>query len=1260
MILNHSPAMPRVNARGALPTSMRTAFLVVLCSLTCVANGPLRAAPTDIATSPLASSSSLSVLPNILFTLDDSGSMGWDFLPDYVNDSNTCKTRADGTHNCMGGEPPYNSGDFNGVYYNPSIRYFPAMNSDGTSMTSFGSPWTNVKTNGFSSSSSTINLTNAFPHLYYCDSAFTVCKRNGIAGDTPNPFQYKTGETDTFPNATYNKPGWGSGNPHYFKLMAREHCSDTNLTTCTLSDTPASPYTNAAPVRFCKSIALAQTSGVVSGSSSGSVNCQAKFTSTYKYPRYGKFQRVDIIPSVTSYTKAGARTDCAGSTCTYAEEMTNFANWYAYSRTRMMMMKTTAGRAFAPIDDRFRVGFVTINPGSPVSSTKYLQINPFTSSHKSNWYSKLYAQNASGGTPLRQALSRAGRHYAGKMDGINQSMSPDPMQYSCQQNFLILTTDGYWNGSGGQKLDGSSMGNEDSTAPRPFFDGPSGTTTSDTLADAAYYYYQTDLRTTGSVGALGLEVAKNNVPVSESDTATWQHMTTFTLGLVDGLMTWTNDYDTAKTGDYYGIATASSTCSWVTGTCNWPKPAADTLTALDDLWHGAVNGRGKYYNARDPASLADGLNDALNNLKKRDAAGAAAATSTPNVTPSDRSIFLSSYTTIDWFGNIEAQLIDPATGDVLPTVVWNARDQLDGRTSETADTRTIYTFSSSASNKLKPFRYTDLSSTEQGWFADRCTPTPLLTQCPLLTGDDLTIANSGEEMVDFLRGHTKYEDVSFRARKHILGDTVNSVPLFIAKPKYKFTDEVTPSYTTWSTSSGVAGRTPALYVGANDGMLHAFDAGTGDELWAYVPRMVMPNMYKLAEENYASKHIYLVDGTPVQMDVFDGSDWRTIMVGGLNSGGRGYYALDVTNPTAPKALWEICHDSSLCAIHDADMGLSYGKAVITKRAYDGKWVVLVTSGYNNVSPGDGKGYLYVLDAVTGAILEKQGTGVGSTTTPSGLGKIAVWADNFNNDNTGKYVYGGDMEGNLWRFDLTTSSISVLKLGIAKSEDGKPQPITTAPALGLVKKTHRAVFFGTGRYLGPTDLSDPATHSPAGTSAWQQSIYAVKDAGEALGTLRSAGLVEQQILGVTGDELTRSVTTNDVDWGTANGWYVDLPITTGEDGTSEAERVNVDPQLFLGTLVVAANVPGGSACTIGGEGWLYQFDFTTGSFIKSAPGEAVANKQSGALIVGFVVYQLPGGTLVGQVGMSTRDLREQSIHINSANSGRRVTWREITQ
>jgi type IV pilus assembly protein PilY1 len=317
-------------------------------------------------------------------------------------------------------------------------------------------------------------------------------------------------------------------------------------------------------------------------------------------------------------------------------------------------------------------------------------------------------------------------------------------------------------------------------------------------------------------------------------------------------------------------------------------------------------------------------------------------------------------------------------------------------------------------------------------------------------------------------------------------------------------------------------------------------------------------------------------------------------------------------------------------------------------------VVLLTSGYNNVSPGDGKGYLYILDVATGEVLQRVGTGEGSTTTPSGLGRIAAWADNFNLDNTAKYVYAGDLRGHVWRFDLTGTTATVEPLGTLTDASNRPQSVTTKPELANVNG-HRVVYIGTGRFLGLSDLQDPATWVPSSTDAYQQSLYAIKDSGINHGNVRSSGTLVQQTLAAK-DTLGRTVTTNTVDWSSNNGWYVDF----NPGGTSPGERVNVDPQLTLGTLNVKTNVPNARACTFGGDSWYYQFRYDTGSFISTAPGQLVAQKLTNVLIV--------GSTIVG-TGAGLRDIiidntgRAQVVGVNvgaTGSSGKRIGWREITK
>jgi type IV pilus assembly protein PilY1 len=420
--------------------------------------------------------------------------------------------------------------------------------------------------------------------------------------------------------------------------------------------------------------------------------------------------------------------------------------------------------------------------------------------------------------------------------------------------------------------------------------------------------------------------------------------------------------------------------------------------------------------------------------------------------------------------------------------------------------------------------------------------------------------------------------------------------------------------------------------------------------------MLLPKLYQLADIAYANKHQFYVDGSPTVMDAYYSNAWHTVLVGGLAAGGRGYYALDITSPSAPKALWEFCNDSTYCANSDADMGFTFGNPVIAKLP-DGRWVVMVTSGYNNVpgtgtgTTGDGRGYLYVLDLVSGAKLFKIPTGSGSTTSPSGLGKIAAWADNFQQDNTAKYVYGGDLNGNVWRFDLTslptppTPPANAQLLATLTDGAGKAQPITTRPELGY-SNGNRLVFVGTGRFLGTTDISDTSI----------QSLYGFKDTGTNLGNVHTNNALVAQTL-TAKDALNRTVSNNPVDWNTKAGWYVDF----NPGGDSPGERINIDPQLTLGTLNVKTNVPNVNACVFGGDSWLYQFRYDTGTYVSTSPGQVVGQKITGALTVGFVIVGLPGGGLKDITTTATGEKKTYGVNLGgNAGTGKRIGWREITQ
>lgn len=1236
---------------------------------------------TDLATVPLITSAPLTVKPNLLFILDDSGSMNWTHMPDDAN----------GFASFSG----YKSSHCNGVYYDPAIAYAPPKTSTGTNFAN--SSFTNAWVNGYKTSDGTVNLSSNFM---------------ANSGDSSQAAYYYT----------YSGAQLSEAQKNYF-----DH-SSTFYTEC-----------NSNSILFTK-VTVSATSG----------------------------------PGAT-------------------DERANFANWYSYYRTRMLMMKTATGLAFQDVGDKYRVGYMSINDNVNPS---FLNLAPFDATQKASWFTKLYGASPNNSTPLRKALSDAGRIFAHKQTSMYGVTVTDPIEYSCQKNFTLLSTDGYWNGTAGVQVDGwTAIGNRDSSEPRPFNDGgtssnvyqatitvsggtspqtlassikingfeilsgativtgisntvaqrvatkinncqtsitgsctiagykavvnsnvvtitapaslgavsftpviiKSGVKTvaasafsgslvtsggaSDTLADVAQYYYETDLRSAAlgnQLGALGTDVSANDVLPGVEDIATNQHMTTFTLGLGGrGRMVFSPTYKTDTTGDFNAVkngSTASSTvCTWQTAgmPCNWPIPGADLPENIDDLWHAAVNGRGTYFSATNPTSLAVGLNSTLQAITAVTSDAAAATTSNPNVTDGDNFIFSSTFRSAEWYGDFERRQVNVSTGEPEATNDWDARPMLDANVS-----RTIYTRDTGAATGRKLFLWANLTATEQAYFSMpyiSSTASPTLSQFCLAGGICLTAPNqtlaSGSALLNFIRGDRTNEGAAsdigkyFRLRTSVFGDIVDGEAVYVKVPAFEYADS---GYSTYKSAN--ASRTPMVYVGANDGMLHAFNAsagvdGGGAEVWAYVPQTLLPYLYKLADKYYPTNHQYYVDGSPTQTDVkFTDGTWHTILVGGFNAGGRGYYALDVTVPNDPKVLWEVSNATT----GFANLGYSFGRPEIAKLK-DGTWVVLLTSGYNNVSPGDGKGYLYVVDAATGALIRAIGTGVGSASAaiagvcatapcPSGLAQIRALVDNAKYDNTVQRVYGGDLYGNVWRFDVNgdvgASGYDAQLLATLRGGSGNVQSVTARPEVGKVAG-FTVVFVGTGRYLGATDLSNSEV----------QSIYAIKDnlGATSLGNPRLGGTFVQQTLtegtcpaGATFCALNsriRTASSNGVNFATNNGWFVDLPGTR--------ERANTDPQLSLGTLSITTNLLNPSACTVGGSSFINYFDYRTGGAVSTASGMA-------SLFLGDALATRPvllrfgsAGSVRSLVRMSDNTWRTPPTPIPPSPGGtRRTSWREL--
>lgn len=1657
-----------------IKTVARLGLILTLSSLAPVSHGEV----TELASSPLVTSSTTSVLPNIMFILDDSGSMDWDYMPDWAND------------NGYASRPEFfaNAG-FNGLAYDPATTYSPPTKykADGTlDTTTYPSNtsavtdgWTKVLNDGYKvqgwNPSGTTNLITRGVYYYtfiageYCtspslrscvlasspttthpypaplrwcsSSSMTACQASWIK----NSYEYPR---DAGRRATSNMTvgNFGSTSVSSIKVNGKEILSGATssdddredvaerikdkINDCTSSTTGNCQLAGYSATRSNRTVTIYAPTGtgtityepVVTKSGSMSIS-----TEEFSGGLLGSNLRVDIVSGTNSYsypgstTKASTRTDCAGATCTYAEEMTNFANWWSYYRTRMQMMKTATSNAFASIGANYRVGYSSLNNNT---GSDFLNISAFNTAQKINWYSELFAARPNSGTPLREALAKVGRLYSGQLSTFNGVNVTDPVQYSCQQNFAILSTDGYWNGNQGYKVDGStSVGNQDGSEPRPYNDGGTvtyqktttqlqatqtqqlqstnrllrrvqqiqkrteqiqqqttnaerlqgqlytrysnnsgsswsdwddvstcdedssgssrrqcmvgalqtstssdfgstwnpwsntssctpvssgrnrrqcqvtqnfmpaascnptrtgaagsydwtggaaavdcrtsvsawsdvatcttgtgvacrttdtgwintasctagssggqtitcrttdtgfeaagscvpgsagGQTTtctaettgpapvlscnsqdaalsngwtqttcntntispatgvatctavspvspdfvrttcntvtttttvssctasaadaandwtqttcsepmssggvSNTLADVASYYYRTDLRTSAlgnCTSPIGETLCSdtspdpyNNVPTSGSDGAATQHMTTFTLGLgASGYMQYSSSYQSATSGDFFDVKNGTSAnpsagvCSWqASGQCTWPVPSADSQANIDDLWHAAVNGRGAYFSATNPASLSASLQSALAGVSARTGASAAATTSNPNITSGDNFVFSSTFTTQNWDGELVRQQLNLTTGETLSAIDWAAQAQLDAK--PYAD-RDIYTYSASGTNKMQEFNYSSMDSTAKSYFeATHIAAQPLSQFCSsgvtCLSSADQADA-LGEKLVNFLRGDRSNEGAStdiskyYRQRSHVLGDIVNAEAVYVKGSLFNYGDLGYDDF-----AGDIAERPGMVYVAANDGMLHAFYAADGagvsggEEAWAYVPSFVLPQLYKLADKNYANQHRYYVDGTPVVGDicVSDCGDenlavWKTILVGGLNGGGRGYYALDITEPGSPKVMWEFTH---------TNMGYTYGNPKIAKLK-NGTWVVLVTSGYNNISTGDGQGHLFVINAATGSLeASVNTTGIISTSAgstgsisgicttapcPSGLSKIAAQVMNPATNNTVVAVYGGDLYGNLWRFDVNgdigATGYDAQLLATLRGPTGNIQPITTKPEVGLVGGA-TVVFIGTGKYLGGSDAS---------SSTVKQTIYGIKDPLSTGTTPNTAifanprsistfvGQVQTQgtcpdnappSLCSAGEIVKQVASPRAVNFATDTGWYLDL---------GEGERANTDPTLALATLGFTTNVPESSACTVGGFSFRYFLDYRTGAPVSTSTGNVIGSKLGNALATRPVYVRLPNNTVVELTRTSDGVTITSNVPIGAgASTTRRTSWREL--
>lgn len=973
------------------------------------------------------------------------------------------------------------------------------------------------------------------------------------------------------------------------------------------------------------------------------------------------------------FPKFTARTDCAGSGCTLLEEQQNYANWEKYHSNRLDLAKTGLGYAFENMTGTLRLGWGSISElgnGAPNADlgASGSGVGLLTQTRKNAFYTWLYSQDATSSTPLRKALITVGEYYkrADNKGPWAKDADLDPTSKgtstlattttdtttlraahaTCRRSYAMMTTDGYYNDSSLSigNVDATSITNITGETPagsaltfsyggttKPYADA-----TSNTLADVAMKYWITDLRTD----------LKNNVQQSTTNPSFWQNMGFYGVGL----------------GIFGTIPQTQATLDAITaGTKLWPAPpsSGNNATTIDDMWHATINARGRFLSAQNSDALSDGVEGMLSEINKIESSQSGVAASSLSLTTTTRK-YTPNYTTGSWIGNVIATELEPLSGADLCTR-WriNGTWQSDSSVSPSRNRWQI-------ANKWDgtpdlppcagtPSSYNNVTSTGRNIFTWNGSAIGNFDSSnSYLTSSTTGVASindsgsasglpSSANLVNYLRGDQSNEDVvdargivttnQYRNRQTVLGDIVNSTPTFIQGALNMNYDKlVAGTYgqgTYAAFLSTKAARTEGvLFAGANDGMLHGFRDTTGAEVFAFVPRAVIPTMGLLASRSY--NHKYYVDGPTAEADacLSGGSScttWSNLLLGTAGAGAKTVFALDVTNPTSMTAAsvkWEITPSSISTATANTDT-TDYANLghvltdVQTGLTMSGQWVAVFGNGY---LAADGKAHLYIADLNTGALIRDLPVGAAGS---NGLGGVTLLRD------TNKRIiaaYAGDLNGSLWKFDLSNAASASWAVGLSgqplfKTITTPIKPITAAPAVVAHPTNGYVVAFGTGK-LFESDMTDVGNTDI-------QSLYGVWDSVTPAATTQvgNTNLVQQTISDaivgstiITNTDLTKTsvalnyyaVSKNPIDWASSRGWYIDLRFT--------GQRVIYPLQPLAGRIIAVdtvspSNVSLNPCQTTGsGKAWNFVVDMVTGS----GPTEPVFTDNGGIALTTAIV------------------------------------------
>ena len=905
------------------------------------------------------------------------------------------------------------------------------------------------------------------------------------------------------------------------------------------------------------------------------------------------------------------------------DELENFANWFQYHRSRMNSTKYIIGSTINNTQTT-RMGIRWFNDGHakdllPMSNDPANGIDG--DANKLDLLNELYEfVTQRRGTPARTALEKTGRYFDRDDNNADDPNAEPILPFDeggeCQQNFNILMSDGFWNsstnpsvGNADRNVSTGPTGQEQGINPNDpppitakYFDGDASESvdggnyedgSSNTLADVAMHYYEHDLA----------DSIDNKVRPQEGiDLATHQHMVTYTIAFgLDGTLDTTMD-------------------PAAPGFPGWPVPVRNTNTTVDDMWHAAYNGRGLYLSAQDPQQLADSLDAALSDIAKRTATAAAVSINSAKLT-TESIVYLANFNTNGWQGDLRAFKIktdaqgnlDP-TGELEALPVWSAADELNSRTSA----RNMMTYNGTDGVELA---WGNLTLAQQ---AD-------LRTNPSGGTDDVA---TGQARLDYVKSNelvnnnATYSGYNFRQRQSLLADLVNSGPVYVGQPalnwpdKAPFPTDVGERYSDFK-NGPAKDRTPVVYAGSNGGFMHGFDASSddtayGQEKMAYAANFLFSSntnegLHYLSDPTYA--HRYYNDLTPSVSDVYDGNDWQTVLVSGVRGGGRGIFALDVTDPdllddpasnAANVVMWEFTNAD------DPDMGFSYSRPQIGLSNEPNTWVAIFGNGYN--ATGDGRAKLFIvkihksaggnwiygtdyktIDAWTVAADGNNNPaddvdGDGDNDDRNGLGTPAL-AD-IDGNGTIDRAYAGDLNGKMWAFDLSGDFASWdLDYGRPLFTTNGNEAITAQPTLSRhptvstdgTNDPNLMVFFGSGQFLVEGDKITNNT----------QHFYGVWDNGAEAGGLDETRLQRQTYengyVDVFGNPV-RVLTRTPVDYLTPapsgkRGWFFDLPDSRERSITRPVVRGDV---VFFNTYV-----PDTDPCEPQGYGYRMAVDIING-------------------------------------------------------------------